>query len=533
MTLRSKTSLLWSVLVIAVATASVAATIAVYHSGLFAPKDYEDCAEGAARNAKSKDALSILISVCRSKFEGRRKLGGGYTYYDSCTESTYDINGPNLTPDELKTFKRLCLRHLDVLAQIEAGEEESKRNKQQAAKEAMAKVQQAEARQYQAEQEAKAEANRRLQARKLAAMAAIHITPKGFKCWMGNTPCDKAGDKVDMEVEVTNRSREALSSVSIGLAFAPMKGSACPLSYAETKTLKVPLSPGETRLHIVDFLDTAFVKHPVCIKVLDAEFVDNQPTPQQIGSCQGAGGISLDLRIDGCTTLIESGPWSAQVQKWAHNSRGNAYYAKGDYDHALADYDQAIRFDPEYASAYYNRGTAYKAKGDYDHALADYDQTIRLDPKYAVAYFYRGIANIYAGALPNALANFSQASVLNPKNAYAALWLDIVGQRSNIPSQLSQAISTIDMTAWPAPVIRMFLGQMPPAAVLTAADDQDSTKKKGQVCEANFYSGEWALRKGDKNEAMRLFRLAASDCPKSFDEWTAANAELKAIGNGH
>ena len=86
------------------------------------------------------------------------------------------------------------------------------------------------------------------------------------------------------------------------------------------------------------------------------------------------------------------------------------------------------------------------------------------------------------------------------------------------------------MTAWPAPVIRMFLGQMTPAAALAAADDPDATKKKGQVCEANFYSGELALRQGAKDDAARLFRLAASDCPHDFTEWPAANAELKALG---
>jgi hypothetical protein len=59
---------------------------------------------------------------------------------------------------------------------------------------------------------------------------------------------------------------------------------------------------------------------------------------------------------------------------------------------------------------------------------------------------------------------------------------------------LSQAISQIDMTAWPAPVIRLFLGQMTPTAVLAAAADPDAGKKKGQVCEANFYSGELARR---------------------------------------
>ena len=214
----------------------------------------------------------------------------------------------------------------------------------------------------------------------------------------------------------------------------------------------------------------------------------------------------------------------------AYNNRGNAYQAKGDYDRAIADYTEAIRLDPKFADAYYERGAAYSAKGDYDRAIADYTEAIRLNPKIHVRYFNRGFANLYAGALPKALADLDQANALDPKWAYAALWLDIVAQRDNVPSRLSQATSTIDMTAWPAPVIQMFLGQMPPAAVLAAADDPDAKKKKGQVCEANFYSGELALRHGEKDEAARLFRLAAGDCPITFIEWSAANAELKALG---
>ena len=84
------------------------------------------------------------------------------------------------------------------------------------------------------------------------------------------------------------------------------------------------------------------------------------------------------------------------------------------------------------------------------------------------------------------------------------------------------------MTPWPAPLIRMYLGRMPPEAVLAAADDPDAKTKKNQVCQANFYGGELALRLGDKDEATRLFRLASSDCPREVNEWTAA--ELKALG---
>jgi lipoprotein NlpI len=86
------------------------------------------------------------------------------------------------------------------------------------------------------------------------------------------------------------------------------------------------------------------------------------------------------------------------------------------------------------------------------------------------------------------------------------------------------------MKGWPAPVVRLFLGEMTPAGVLTAADDPDPKKRREQVCEANFYSGEMALFRGAREEATRLFRIAASECPHTFVERSAAVAELKALG---
>ena len=112
----------------------------------------------------------------------------------------------------------------------------------------------------------------------------------------------------------------------------------------------------------------------------------------------------------------------------------------------------------------------------------------------------------------------------------SSLGLYTVGKRSNLASQLPQAVAEIDMTKWPAPLMRLYLGQMTPESVLAAADNPDAKTKKGQVCEANFYSGDPALQRDAKEEAARLFRLAAADCPKTSTEWWAANAELKALG---
>jgi lipoprotein NlpI len=214
----------------------------------------------------------------------------------------------------------------------------------------------------------------------------------------------------------------------------------------------------------------------------------------------------------------------------AYNNRGSTYLSQGRIAPAIADFDEAIRLDPKFVFAYVDRGNAYRARGDNDRAIADFSEAIRLEPKFADAYLNRGLAYLYSGTLDKALADVSEASELDPQDAYKALWADIVAARNNAPSHLSQASTRIDMTPWPAPIVRSFLGRMPPEAVLAAADDPDAKKKNHQVCEANLYGGELALRLNAKDEAVRLFRLAASGCAKDVNEWFAANAELKALG---
>jgi lipoprotein NlpI len=213
----------------------------------------------------------------------------------------------------------------------------------------------------------------------------------------------------------------------------------------------------------------------------------------------------------------------------AYNSRGIAYNAKGDFDRAIADYNQAVRLDPN-AARYYNRGYSYNAKGDFDRAIADLNEAIRLDPKDAVKFYTRGIVNLYAGSVSKAQLDLNQAAQLDPSYAYTALWLDVVNKRSDRSSRLPQVISQLDMTKWPAPLVRMYLGQMTPEAVLVAAGNANADTKRRQICEANFFSGELALQRGAKDEAIQLLRLAANDCPKTFIEWRAANAELKTLG---
>jgi hypothetical protein len=63
-----------------------------------APRDFEECAE----RAKNPSAKQETATECEARFAGRRKPGGGYTYYDFMQNRSFDIAGPNPTPEETR-----------------------------------------------------------------------------------------------------------------------------------------------------------------------------------------------------------------------------------------------------------------------------------------------------------------------------------------------------------------------------------------------------------------------------------------------
>jgi hypothetical protein len=76
------------------------------------PVDFESCAD-AAEKAKSKEEKTSALAECNAKFAGRRKPGGGYSYYDFMQDRTFDIAGPNPTPDEQKHIDQQYTAYLE------------------------------------------------------------------------------------------------------------------------------------------------------------------------------------------------------------------------------------------------------------------------------------------------------------------------------------------------------------------------------------------------------------------------------------
>jgi hypothetical protein len=77
-----------------------------------APADFEECAD-VAEKAATTEARRAALTECNAKFAGRRKPGGGYGYFDFMQNRSFDIAGPNPTPEEQKHIDQQYTAFLD------------------------------------------------------------------------------------------------------------------------------------------------------------------------------------------------------------------------------------------------------------------------------------------------------------------------------------------------------------------------------------------------------------------------------------
>ena len=97
-----------------------------------APRDYEECLQDAEGSTSSRDERSSLVTRCGVRFAGRRKMGGGYTYYDFMQNRHFDISGPNPTPEELRQIDHAYTAYLDVQRRDLIAAEIAKKQNEQA-----------------------------------------------------------------------------------------------------------------------------------------------------------------------------------------------------------------------------------------------------------------------------------------------------------------------------------------------------------------------------------------------------------------
>jgi hypothetical protein len=94
--------------------ALVALWLGFRESELQLASDFEECVEQVQAKRPSNDERVALMTGCNVRFAGRRKAGGGYSYFDFMQGRTFDIAGPNPTAEEHKQIDGAYMAFLDA-----------------------------------------------------------------------------------------------------------------------------------------------------------------------------------------------------------------------------------------------------------------------------------------------------------------------------------------------------------------------------------------------------------------------------------
>jgi hypothetical protein len=120
------------------AVALVGVALSLGGSGLESARDFEECVEALGANPALNQSSPSLgderagtMTGCNARFAGRRKPGGGYSYYDFMQGRNFDIAGPNPTTEERKQIDREYIAFLDAQRQEAVSAELAKKQDEQ------------------------------------------------------------------------------------------------------------------------------------------------------------------------------------------------------------------------------------------------------------------------------------------------------------------------------------------------------------------------------------------------------------------
>jgi hypothetical protein len=114
-----------------IAVTFVAVAVSFRGSALESARDFEQCVEAIGANSSFSHERGIAMTGCNARFAGRRKSGGGYSYYDFMQGRNFDIAGPNPTAEERKQIDLEYIAFLDAQWQEAVSSEQAKKQDEQ------------------------------------------------------------------------------------------------------------------------------------------------------------------------------------------------------------------------------------------------------------------------------------------------------------------------------------------------------------------------------------------------------------------
>ena len=214
-----------------------------------------------------------------------------------------------------------------------------------------------------------------------------------------------------------------------------------------------------------------------------------------------------------------------------HVDQAWAAIDKGFYNQAMRDLARATEIEPNYAEAWFARGWANEKSGNELSAMGDYARAISSKPDHAFALFSRAYLNLYVGSAQSAVTDFVRAQGVARDPAlrlYTHLWLFLSRDRAGQDALARLAEDTADenLTAWPAPLVRHFLGEIEEGRVLAAIDAAPKSRKQEMECTGYFFLGISALNQNDRRRARQYFEKALATGALQFRQYDAAKREL-------
>jgi predicted Zn-dependent protease len=158
--------------------------------------------------------------------------------------------------------------------------------------------------------------------------------------------------------------------------------------------------------------------------------------------------------------------------------------------------------------------------GDLDGALRELNARLHDAPDDMEATFRRGRVWLYKGEFARADADLARAA---GSDLYPALWRFLAQTRLHAAAGPDLRKSLESASGWPAPVARMLLGDIDPAAARRQAGDE------GERCEADFYFAASRLGLDASETSAERLRAAMAECPTSFVEYEGAKEMLRRL----
>ena len=222
--------------------------------------------------------------------------------------------------------------------------------------------------------------------------------------------------------------------------------------------------------------------------------------------------------------IVPNDPNTFYARAWVQAQRGEDAAA-------IEDLGRVVAAAPNDQEALLDRGGLNIRAGRYDDAVADFSRLLKLDPKAAAAAYNRGRAHYANGEFKEAAADFALALKLRADNPYAALRLYLaqshLGQGD--AEVLKKGIDKLDPAIWPRPLLELFAGTGTDPALIAGINELPPKLRTPVLCEAQYYLGERALLKGDKDAARKYFAAAAATGANATTEHIDAKAALARV----